>query len=345
MTGVIDAPILELLDESDEILRHKYQLIYTLGDQQSIEGGSSRWNVHLALVRSIFMANLYQVNRVAVPEDYLDNNFNGPTRLERLYHTMRNSTAHFIFHSSPEEPHVLPVVRLINEDFFDELREDLFKVFQLDPVWRNMIKGKSTGKVKEIEEFVMNNYANNPDGDKKCEIQTNEIMRDKTVSVPLLVLRGLLSFEILKTSLTRRHRIHYGIDATRKVPMAVPFRGKDTPAEGVEFGQPDMAITLTILAHSTEIDLAAVKTCFTYLKTKGINEQREIYKTWYKISQPIMSDKFVNILEKIEAVNVENVNMMQVCTSLILPKIITDIINLALGAVFRTQLRSDCILP
>eukprot|EP00029_Vermamoeba_vermiformis_P009318 TRINITY_DN4608_c0_g1_i1.p1 TRINITY_DN4608_c0_g1~~TRINITY_DN4608_c0_g1_i1.p1 ORF type:complete len:3125 (-),score=411.22 TRINITY_DN4608_c0_g1_i1:73-9447(-) len=309
--GIIDTPILELLDESDEILRHKYQLIYTLGDQQSIEGGSSRWHVHLAIVRCIFMANLYHSNKDAVPEEYLDKNLSGPARLEKLYDIMSTSEAHFVFQSSPNESHVLPTVRLINEEFFGSLREALFSVFQLDPVWHLIAKGRFPEELKQIEDFVMNNYPDTPDGDKRCDAFKKDSKLDNLLEVAVLVLRGLLSFEILKTSLMRRHRIHYGIDKSRKVPMAVPFRGKDTPAEGVEFGQPDMAITLTILAHSTGIDSAAVKSCFVYLKTKGINEQRKFYQRWYKISKSIMHDHYVTLLEKIEAVNVENVNLMQ----------------------------------
>lgn len=246
-----------------------------------------------------------------MPASYLEND--GSARLAKLYHKMRDSKAHFIFHSSRKEPHVLPVVRLINEEFFNELREDLFEVFQLDPVWRDLIAlNKTDNEMKQLKDFIMNTYPNTPDGDAQCEKFKNELVRDKSLKVPVLVLRGLLSFEILKTSLTRRHRIHYGIDTSRKVPMAVPFRGKDTPAEGVEFGQPDMAITLTILAHSSEISAAAVKRCFTYLKTKGVSEQQTIYRVWYAISKPIMHEKFVKVLENIEAVNVENVNMMQV---------------------------------
>ncbi len=258
------------------------------------------------------MANLYQMNRDAVPGRYLDSSCDGPSKLEKLYNAMKASTAHFIFHPVVGEPHVLPVTRLINEDFFEAFRASLFSVFQLDPVWLRIAKGKSPDELKQVEDFVLNNYPDTPDGDKKCDAFKNKLVLDKSIRVPVLVLRGLLSFEVLKASLMKRHRIHYGIDKRRAVPMAVPFRGKDTPADGVEFGQPDMAITLTILAHSAGIDSEAVKSCFVYLKTKGINEQREIYRTWYMISRPIMNAKYVTLLEKIEAVNVENVNLMEV---------------------------------
>ena len=33
----------DVLDESDEILHVKYQLIYTVGGQQQVDGGAERW--------------------------------------------------------------------------------------------------------------------------------------------------------------------------------------------------------------------------------------------------------------------------------------------------------------
>lgn len=43
----------DVLDESDEILSPKFQLIYTLGSPTDMEGGTLRWIVHGAVFRSI----------------------------------------------------------------------------------------------------------------------------------------------------------------------------------------------------------------------------------------------------------------------------------------------------
>lgn len=34
--------LVDIIDESDEILRHKYQLLYAMGAQQSVDGGERR---------------------------------------------------------------------------------------------------------------------------------------------------------------------------------------------------------------------------------------------------------------------------------------------------------------
>jgi hypothetical protein len=63
----------------------------------------------------------------------------------------------------------------------------------------------------------------------------------------LLLLRGLLVQRILMTALKKRYNVQYGIDQ-RRAPLAVPFIAKGTPTELSEFGHPDVAILLTILA-------------------------------------------------------------------------------------------------
>lgn len=42
-----------ILDESDAILHPKYQLIYTVGNQLSLDGGNLRWTVVQALLKRI----------------------------------------------------------------------------------------------------------------------------------------------------------------------------------------------------------------------------------------------------------------------------------------------------
>jgi len=64
-----------------------------------------------------------------------------------------------------------------------------------------------------------------------------------------LLLRGLLANDILLFVITeRRWRVDYGLDLTR-TSLAVPYRAKDTPAPTSEFGHPDITILLTCLSY------------------------------------------------------------------------------------------------
>ena len=55
-----------------------------------------------------------------------------------------------------------------------------------------------------------------------------------------LVLRGMLPGGVLRSILSKRHRVDYGIHPRRKgVNMAVPFKGKDVAKDRDDFGHPE----------------------------------------------------------------------------------------------------------
>ncbi|CAF3327500.1 unnamed protein product [Rotaria sp. Silwood2] len=63
----------------------------------------------------------------------------------------------------------------------------------------------------------------------------------------ILILRGLLSSEVLFVTLAKRYRVNCGVNPNPKFNrrMTVPFRAKDVAANNTEFGHPDIAIVLT----------------------------------------------------------------------------------------------------
>lgn len=65
----------------------------------------------------------------------------------------------------------------------------------------------------------------------------------------IMILSGLLRFEVLKLVLTKRWRVDYGVDENGKRKMAIPFKAKDVASEINEFGHPDTAICLTQISY------------------------------------------------------------------------------------------------
>lgn len=65
----------------------------------------------------------------------------------------------------------------------------------------------------------------------------------------ILILGGLLRFEVLRLVLTKRWRINYGVNKNGKRKMAIPFKAKDVAAEMTEFGHPDVALCFTQLSY------------------------------------------------------------------------------------------------
>ena len=46
-------PFCDIFDESDEILRHTYQLIYAVGSHEQLPGAQCRWTVAEALLKQL----------------------------------------------------------------------------------------------------------------------------------------------------------------------------------------------------------------------------------------------------------------------------------------------------
>ena len=97
-----------------------------------------------------------------------------------------------------------------------------------------------------------------------------------------LIVRGLLSSEVLLVALRKRYRVNYGINPSKKFNrlMAVPFRAKDVAAENTEFGHPDVAIVLTQLSYYySGLQDSQMLKCFERLS----QEERDpdmIYEEW-----------------------------------------------------------------
>lgn len=65
----------------------------------------------------------------------------------------------------------------------------------------------------------------------------------------ILILSGLLRFEVLKLILTKRWHVHYGVNEKGNRRMAIPFKAKDVAADMTEFGHPDVALCFTQLSY------------------------------------------------------------------------------------------------
>ena len=124
---------------------------------------------------------------------------------------------------------------------------------------------------KDVEEYA------------KCSQQNN-------LWSGLLLLRGLFACNILLFVLTeRRWRVDYGLQLSDRHPdrrtssrdtwLAVPYRAKDVPAPGTQFGHPDITILLTCLSYYyTGLDEEQLRRSFQIL-LNGDNPAAE-YALW-----------------------------------------------------------------
>ncbi|KAF8546830.1 hypothetical protein OG21DRAFT_1450846 [Imleria badia] len=225
----------DILDESDDILHSRFQMIYTIGLQQHMDGYPDRWTITQQVLRLV-------KDRVrAISRDH-------PNFVEHAYGPGSFPRIHVLRASGIGQRLISLIVkdvmagRLPNFDFqhVSSPLHDAIRSFISD---ENVLQVPDT--VTRVEE-----YAKRSD---KSYLWSG-----------LLLLRGLLASNILLFALAeRRWRVDYGLvsQPRHKRPsdhhyptptvtmLAVPYRAKDVPAPKTQFGHPDITIILTCLSY------------------------------------------------------------------------------------------------
>ncbi|TRM60657.1 hypothetical protein BD626DRAFT_461059 [Schizophyllum amplum] len=218
-----------ILDESDEILSHKYQLIYTNGSPGPLEGQPERWLV-IQQVLSLINASVDAVT-IAHPEG-LDVELG--CSVVQQFRRMRILT-------QPAYEHLMALC--------------LDKIVHFNAIPLLPFRSYPSKELHAARQFI-STLDVSVDAAQALEAYSGD-------SYPhLLLLRGLFAHGILGLAFKeKRWRVDYGLDLSRS-RLAVPYRAKDSPALRAEFGHPDVILTLTSLAYyygglqDTELDTA-----------------------------------------------------------------------------------------
>ena len=242
----------DILDESDEILSPKYQLIYTMGTQHPPDGESMRWK----LAQEVF-------------------------NLVRVY--ARDKTYKGSLSVNGSSPQQFPQIRVFTEDYGQSLLRRIAECIVFGnrlPAFRRFSTKDRTTLFHFITETTIDR-ALYLQVVRICQNQDHSALSDSTILKPVLLLRGLLGQGVLLTVLKeKRWRVDYGLDASRSM-LAVPYRAKDSPSPRAEFGHTDVAICLTCLSYYYEgLTDAQLRDCFEQL-FKTDNPSQE-YGVWIK---------------------------------------------------------------
>ncbi|KAK7031604.1 hypothetical protein R3P38DRAFT_2521728 [Favolaschia claudopus] len=204
----------DVLDESDEILSVRYQLIYTVGASTAPDGRPWRW----------------QITQVVFS----------------LLQAAANASPHGLVIGPTTRPCQFPVIRILagTTAGSTNLLDSVVHKIVFDDALQEWIsfRNYSTAEKQLVSRFLQN-----------MEIIAAEDQSLRAVSgerfAHLLLLRGLFAHGILNLSFReKRWRVDYGLDP-RRTMLAVPYRAKDSPAMRAEFGHPDMIIVLTCLSY------------------------------------------------------------------------------------------------
>ena len=206
----------DILDESDEILSVRFELIYTMGTQRAIEFSPDRW--------TIIQHVLGLVSRFAQPV------------LQLLPYGVQLGSGCLGSFSR---------MRILQPSAADKLLDMIAsEVCEAGvpgvPVW-NLPKHVRAVLFRFLTDISMDEADTEP-------LQHRVFAVDSTRKT-LLLLKGLISGGVLAFALQqKRWRVNYGLDLSRTM-LAVPYRAKDKPATRAEFSHPDATILLTCLSY------------------------------------------------------------------------------------------------
>ncbi|KXH25073.1 hypothetical protein CSIM01_12989 [Colletotrichum simmondsii] len=209
----------DIVDESDENFGVKFELIYTLGQQQEIDHSPTRWIVAqevLGLVRH-FGARV----KLGLP-DSIDFDDRYKERFPKI-RILRPDAADAIIDRAA--------------DFICETGMPGFPISHQPPAIRNAVRTYITQWTLSSAEIE--------------EVELSRFWGESTMR-SILLLRGLFAGGILAFALARKQwRVHYGLDPARekKTRLAVPYKAKDCPTPRSEFSHPDIVIVLTCLSY------------------------------------------------------------------------------------------------
>ncbi|KAG9079442.1 hypothetical protein FS749_008532 [Ceratobasidium sp. UAMH 11750] len=222
----------DILDESDEILHVRYQLVYTIGEQRPLEGHPDRWTT----TQQVLSLVAGHINRLK------------QTHPDKLKHEIRpNGQFPFIRLMPGSDEVVAKLVRSVARDSINGLVPNL-----------NLSYLSSITRDAALRFLIDKHFP-------KSDAVLLQVLDDSTRK-GLLLLRGLLACGILAFALKDKHyRVDYGLHLSRSL-LAVPYHAKDIPSLRAEFGHPDVAVVLTCLSYYNQgLSNDQLNTCFELL--------------------------------------------------------------------------------
>ncbi|KAG8719382.1 hypothetical protein FRC09_011187 [Ceratobasidium sp. 395] len=256
----------DILDESDEILHVRFQLVYTVGEQQPLEGHPDRWTTTQQTL-SLVARHLSQLK-----QKYPEN----------VKHEARPDGQFPFIRLMPEsEEAVAELIRSVAED-----------------VISGRVTNLNFSLLPHATREATRRFMVEKDVSKADILLLQEV--DTSTRNGLLLLRGLLACGIITFALKDKHyRVDYGLHLIRSL-LAVPYHAKDIPSLRAEFGHPDVSVVLTCLSYyNNGLTEYQLYTCFELL-CKLDNPDLE-YEQWVRRNETTPSN-----LQQLSGVNLKD---------------------------------------
>lgn len=266
MQLLFDTRFADILDESDEILSHRYELNYAVGHAMRLPSGEVRWTVAQSLLRQLQRNT--DVHKVMEP-------FSKVTKFEGRRSGCFDNKLIFIGEEFMRSRSLL----------LSTLALGLIDSPPYELQWL-----KSCPSRDDVVAFVTEPRR----GLKWLEMDPRLKKLSDDRKDALLALRGYLAFGILEQCLSRRYRVDFGVDERRgrSRRVAVPFRACDKPSERAEYAQPDTLIFYTIMSYYNRgLTECEMKEALKALLAVGPVKQKKVYHEWIYSTQLTESEE------------------------------------------------------
>ncbi|KAI1002778.1 hypothetical protein K3495_g5425 [Podosphaera aphanis] len=202
----------DIIDECDEILSLRTQLIYPSGTQKIVDGHPFRWEI----IQSLFEMTEYHLSAI---QSFLPNSITVTSK--------RIGSFPFLCFVHEESEESL-ISRLIDD--ICSGRSHIIPTYSLEDQ-------------SYLKDFISKNNVSDAVVQKIESLSPENPKYLKSI----YLLRGLFVQKIFITCLKKRWNVQYGLHPFRD-PIAVPFHAKGCPSDQSEWGHPDVAIILTCLS-------------------------------------------------------------------------------------------------
>ena len=275
-----DLPWRDIIDESDAVLRVKYQLIYAVGNEEPLPALSERTAVGRLLLRTIIQccdpkscgARL-EVDSKAMKdltEALMETNF--------AVKTLNFGSGQTPL-STYTPPH--PVSEIDIEVVARAVIDNLAHESNYDFALLHKYCQESASNRDKVLTFITDNKVAGSDGIKEEEFENPNTYNH------LLALRGFLAYGVLQHCLGKRHRVDYGIARKEgRTRLSVPFVACDVPSERSEFAHPDCALLFTLLAYQFDgLTEEQVSQAMRMLSSMGEAVKEKNYNRWFSTAE------------------------------------------------------------
>ncbi|KAG2492053.1 hypothetical protein HYH03_009551 [Edaphochlamys debaryana] len=312
-------PYMDVLDESDELLHHRFQLIYACGAPMGLPAVAERSGMVQALLAAL--SHLAASGRLPLPE--------GAAVLEPPSAASAQPGAQLGPQPSAPPPGSFCGLRLLPGEALSEaalrelrraLAEELAEHPPLQLHWlsEHPLKARILACILDTslpaEEHLGPDVAGRGGG---------QLTPDRVCQV--LALRGLLGCGVMEHGLQKRHRVDYGIDrstpqrpaqppgARGRTRMAVPFRAAHVPSERSEFAQPDVALLLTHLSYYQDgLSADELQAALAKLLAMGPSARRYDYEErWLPLARDRIAEEHLPLLDSAAKLDPSNPTQMQ----------------------------------